>query len=89
MPADEPDVEPTRRTLRGLTAARLLAGDPVAAGESQGLAAQRREQQRAERAGPLALESRALARKQAAPRSIAREGDGNGARVRVASLGAR
>lgn len=62
----ERDADAARRTLHGLTAAQLLAGDPVAAGESPGVAAQQREQQRAERAGPLALEIQALELKQAA-----------------------
>ena len=62
----ERDADAARRTLHGLTAAQLLVGEPPAAGDSPAAAAQRREQQRAERADKLALEIQALELEQAA-----------------------
>lgn len=62
----ERDADAARRTLHGMTAAQLLAGEPASAGESPAAAAQRREQQRAERAAKLAADIAALEHKQAA-----------------------
>jgi hypothetical protein len=65
----ERDADAARRTLHGLTAAQLLAGESAAAPESPAAvasAAQREAQQRAERAAKLAADIEALVAKQTA-----------------------
>lgn len=65
----ERDADAARRTLHGLTAAQLLAGESVAAPGSPAAAAaaaQREVQQRAERAAKLATDIDALVAKQTA-----------------------